>query len=73
MNLSSDILLLVILEGVCGVALLIFVGGIPLSDWWMRRRIRKKIEYTRELTEESDRRLKVTNIRYIHKTPHGEN
>jgi hypothetical protein len=72
MNVPSDILLLAIMEGICGVGLLLIVGGIPLSDWWMRRRIRKQIEYTRRFEEELERRANP-QVRYIHKTPHGEN
>ena len=70
--MTSDLVLLFILEGVCGVGLLIVVVGIPLSDLWMRRQIRKQLEYTRKLEEEIERRTHA-RLHYIKNTPHGEN
>jgi antibiotic biosynthesis monooxygenase (ABM) superfamily enzyme len=40
-----DWVVLVLLEGACAVFLLLTFFWLPLSDWLMRHRIRKELQY----------------------------
>jgi hypothetical protein len=46
---TAEQALLIIIEGVSITFLIVFCCGLPVTDWWMRRRIRKEIEYRDKL------------------------
>jgi hypothetical protein len=63
-----DYVVLVLLETTCVVFLILTTFWLPISDWWMRRRMRKRAEYRFKLRQIYQRKYEVVGSKW-----HGRN
>jgi antibiotic biosynthesis monooxygenase (ABM) superfamily enzyme len=63
-----DTVVLILLETTCAVFLLLTIFWLPLSDWLMRRRERKRAEYMFKLRQMYGRKYETSGSKW-----HGRN
>jgi hypothetical protein len=61
-----DWVALILIESACGVFLLLTIFWLPISDWLMRRRIRKEEEYQSRLRLARRRKFELIGKSRLH-------